>query len=267
MNSVLWHSPQVCIVETGAPVSSTLFPAASSSAKFGWRGAVCSMGVGCGCASAERTPKEAVIARSNPRVMRNLCFVIGYSFVLSSVQSKQTLIERFDCGQNCTALRSARCSFPSAPFDGIAGITKRFPIQSSACAVTGFTLECILRGLNHVGCRPVHISFRKAILTAVHQTGHRSSHLKGAVPIKGCPEAIFAGSDRLEQVVIHHIEGLLRNVQLEWEDFCIGIVDVPSRFINVSDSIRVDFVAEQVAIFVVPVEPEISRREILVVHE
>src|ERR1041385_4693213 len=77
MKSVSWHCPQVFIVEIGAPLANTFFPDASSRANVGCRAEICLVEAGSGFASTQRIPIEAMSARQNPSVMRNLRFVIA----------------------------------------------------------------------------------------------------------------------------------------------------------------------------------------------
>ena len=71
----------------------------------------------------------------------------------------------------------------------------------------------------------------------------------------------------MEQILVHYIVGLPGNVQFEREDLCLGIGNVAGWLVDISDPIRVDLVAEQVAIFVIAIEPKVGRREVLVVDE
>ena len=116
------------------------------------------------------------------------------------------------------------------------------------------------------GC-PVHISFGEAIVAAVIQTCDGCSKFEGTVPIERGPEAAFARRDRLQQIVVDGVVGLFGNMQLEREDLGVGVVDVACGFVDVGDGIRVDPVTEDVAIFVIAVEPKIGGSEILFVGE
>src|SRR5688572_24209071 len=119
------------------------------------------------------------------------------------------------------------------PFDGIARIAESFPIEATVLTVTGFALQSICRGLDHVGCGPVHVGFCKAVLTAISKACDRRSHLEGAVPVESRPEAVLAGSDRLEKVVVHRVIRLPGNVQFEREDFRCRIIDIARGLVDV----------------------------------
>ena len=128
-------------------------------------------------------------------------------------------------------------------------------------------LQGVRGRLDHVCGRPVHISGGKAVLSAVLQACDRRSQFEGAVPIKGGPEAARARGERLEQVVVDRVVRLLCDMQFEREYLGVGVFDVARRFVDISRFGWVDLVAQDVAIFVVAVEPQIGRLEVLLVGE
>ena len=118
-----------------------------------------------------------------------------------------------------------------------------------------------------MSCGPVHVGFREAILAAVFQTCDRRSDLKRVVPIEIRPEAVFSRSDGLQQVLVHHIVGLLGDMQFEGKDLGVGVINAARGLVDICDPVRIDLVAEQITIFIVPVEPQIGWLEVLVVDE
>ncbi len=124
--------------------------------------------------------------------------------------------------------------------------------------MTGGALQRLLFGLDHVGGRPIHPGFGKAIFTAVFQTHARLSQAEGVVPVEIGPVTVFAGGDGLQQVVINFVVGLPGNVDFEGEDFGGGIVDIPGGVIEDGGFGGVYLVAQDVAVIQVAVEPGVG---------
>ncbi len=114
---------------------------------------------------------------------------------------------------------------------------------------------------------PVHIGFSEAVFAAIGQAHSFLGKFETAIPVKGGPEAVFASGDGSEQVIVLYVIWLFGDVKFEGEDFCGLIADAARGLVDVGNAILAERVAEQVAVFVIAVEPEIGGREVLVVHE
>src|SRR3990172_25683 len=118
-----------------------------------------------------------------------------------------------------------------------------------------------------MGRRPVHIGLSEAVFAAVGKSCDGRGEFEGAVPIEGCKEAAFASSHGLKQIFIPHVVWLFGNVTFEGKYLRIFIFDASSRLVDVGNPIFAKWIAEDVAIFVVAIEPQVAGREVLVVYE
>lgn len=114
---------------------------------------------------------------------------------------------------------------------------------------------------------PVHPGFGKTVLAAVFQSGDRFAQPEGIVPVEVGPIAIRSRGNGLEQVEVEQIVRLFGNMELEGEDFCIRIADLTGRKVDIGGFGGVDFVAREIAIREISVEPEIGRLKVLFVNE
>ena len=137
--------------------------------------------------------------------------------------------------------------------------------------MTGVALQGVLCGLNHVRGRPVHPGFGEAILTGKLQAGILRAERERGGPVEGLPETAAtvpaSACARLEQIVVDCVIGLFGNVQFEGEDPGFRVLDVASREVDVGGFQRIYFVAQQVAIGQVAIEPKIDGGVILFVDE
>ena len=225
MKPVSWHAPQVFIVETGWPLSSTFAPAASSRAKSG-------------CRLFERLRPPAARRRRQQRRLR---------------PARRGRVGAAGCVHG---------SFLPPHSIGSPGIAEGLPVHAAGLAGGGMAvvaLQGLVGGLDHVRGRPVHRGFGEAVLAAVGQAGDRLGQPEGLVPVEGRPVAVLAGRDGLQQVAVDGVVGLLGDVHLEREDARLRVVDRSGRLVDVGRAVVGDRVAEQVAVVVVAVEPEVGR--------
>ena len=174
------------MVEIDLPDVSTLSPLESSKAKSGCREDAWDVEAGSGWARTVPIPK-ADTTMSSPITMSRLRFEMFISVCLFLVKS-------------------------STPFDGVARVAENCPIEPTVLAVTGFALQGIFGGLHHVCSCPVHVGFSEVVMTTVFKACDRRGDLEGAVPVEGCPETALTRCNRLKQVVIYCVIGLLGDV-------------------------------------------------------
>ena len=80
-----------------------------------------------------------------------------------------------------------------------------------------------------MGNWPIHPGFSEIVLATEIQTDDIRTQLKCRRPIEGCPEAIFPGSEGLQQVIVDGIIGLQRNMYFKGENLGVWIIDATRR--------------------------------------